>query len=312
MDFKIFVGVDISKLTLDIVIVISKKQSILHRQVSNDNEGYMQIISLIKNKGELEDVLFCMEHTGVYGIPFASYLEENQLSFSLQSPLHIKQSMGLRRGKSDKADAEMLAKFAYLYKDEIKISGVPSKVIQQLKNLLVYRERLVKAKVSLENSSGELASFTSKETHIAIVKGSNKYIDQFKASIEQLEEEIKETIKNAPDIKKVFDLATSVPGVGILTASYLIVHTRCFTLFSDYRKMACYCGIAPFEYTSGTSIKGKTRVSKIGNMKLKSLLGLGALSALNVDEDLKNYYDRRIKEGKPKASVMNILTVIMH
>jgi len=308
MEFKAFVGIDISKLTLDAVILFPSKQTMIHRKISNDEDGFNQLLSWLKSqKEDLYDVLFCMEHTGIYSLPLTTFLSKHQLCFSLQSPLHIHKSMGLRRGKNDKADATMLARYAYLHKDEIKLSGVPSKVIQQIKNLLTFRDRLVKVKVLLQTSSGELAAFTDKEVHITILRNSTKYVKQFKAGILQIEGEINMNIKSSPDLKRTCDLVMSVPGVGLITAAHLIVYTNCFTLFDNWRKLACYCGVAPFEHTSGTSIRGKTRVSKFGNKRIKSLLGMGALVAITHDDELQNYFDRRIKEGKNKSSTMNII-----
>lgn len=303
MDFKTFVGIDISKLTLDIAILDSKKQSIRHRQVTNDEDGHKTILELLNDN--FDDALFCMEHTGVYGVPITNFLAENGCNYSLQSPLHIKQSMGVRRGKNDKADAKMLAQYAYLHKHEIKLSGIPSKIILKLQNLLTYRERLIRSKVSLETASGELAAFTEKDLHMEILRDSTQFADRFKQSIERVESEIMQAIKSAPEIKRIYDLITSIPGVGLLIAAYLIVYTRCFSTFSDWRKMACYCGIAPFEHTSGSSIRGKTRVSHIGNKKLKTILGMGALAAIGHDKELQAYYNRKIEQGKAKSSVIN-------
>lgn len=305
MDFKTFVGIDIAKNTLDIAILNSQKQSMRHRQVANDEDGHSQILELLD--ADLEDVLFCMEHTGVYGVPLTNFLSKNNCNYTLQSPLHIKQSMGIRRGKNDKADAKMLAQYAYLHKQEIKLSGIPSKAILKLRNLLTYRERLIRAKVSLETASGELAAFTEVDLHLEIQRDSTQFGQRFKESIERVETEIMQTIKSAPDVKKTYDLITSVPGAGQLIATYLIVYTKGFSTFSDWRKMACYCGIAPFEHTSGSSIRGKTRVSHIGNKKLKTILGLGALAAISHDEEIKAYYNKKIEQGKAKSSVVNVI-----
>ena len=108
-------------------------------------------------------------------------------------------------------------------------------------------------------------------------------------------------------INQQFELAKSVPGVGPQTAINLIVTTRCFSTFDDWRKLACYAGIAPFEYSSGTSIRGKTKVSSMGNKKLKSLLNMAALSAKKYDKQLHDYYEKKTKEGKNGMSVMNAL-----
>ena len=97
----------------------------------------------------------------------------------------------------------------------------------------------------------------------------------------------------------------SVTGVGLQIASYIIVYTNNFTVFSNWRKFACYCGLAPFEYSSGTSIRRRTRTSKMANRKLKAIIGNGATSALLVDKELLAYYNRKLKEGKHKLLIIN-------
>jgi transposase len=104
-----------------------------------------------------------------------------------------------------------------------------------------------------------------------------------------------------------FELATSVPGVGPQTALYLIALTRCFAAFSSWRKLACYAGIAPFEYSSGSSVRGRTKVSHLANKKLKSLFNMAALSAKKLDPELRLYYERKKAEGKHVMSIMNAL-----
>lgn len=105
----------------------------------------------------------------------------------------------------------------------------------------------------------------------------------------------------------MFELVVSVVGIGPQIAVYMLIHTQCFKNFETVRQFACYCGIAPFEHTSGTSIKGRTQVSHLANKKLKSLLYMGALVAVRHDPELKAFYDRKKEEGKHHLSIMNII-----
>ena len=96
-------------------------------------------------------------------------------------------------------------------------------------------------------------------------------------------------------------------GIGFATAVHLLIATENFTRFEDVRKLICYCGVAPFEHSSGTSIRGKTRVSHLANKKLKSLLTMAAISAIQHDPELKAKYEQKLKEGKAKMSALNII-----
>ena len=106
---------------------------------------------------------------------------------------------------------------------------------------------------------------------------------------------------------RLYDLISSVKGVGLILAANFLVITNCFTCFENSRQFACYSGIAPFEKQSGTSLKAQSRVSHFANKKMKALLNLAALSAVKYDPELRKYYDKRIKSGKSKMSTLNII-----
>ena len=108
-------------------------------------------------------------------------------------------------------------------------------------------------------------------------------------------------------VKNIYNLITSISGVGFIVAAYFISTTSCFTKFKNGRKYACYCGTAPFEYSSGTSIHFKTRVNPMANKKMKSLLNMSARSAITCDPELKEYYHRKVEQGKNKMSTLNII-----
>lgn len=106
-------------------------------------------------------------------------------------------------------------------------------------------------------------------------------------------------------LKNLYRLITSVVGIGFVTAINLIIHTNGFTMLKDTRKLACYCGVAPFEYSSGSSVKGRTKVHFMANKKLKCNLHMASLTAVKLDADLKHYYERKVADGKSKMSVLN-------
>ena len=133
---------------------------------------------------------------------------------------------------------------------------------------------------------------------LAAIKG-------LKVSIREVEEAMFETVDNDNQLKKYCEMATSIPGVGKILAIKLMVYTQLFTRFESVRQLACYCGVAPFEHRSGTSINGKTGISKYANMDLKSTLHLASLSAIQHNPDLKAYYHRKVSEGKSKMCVIN-------
>jgi transposase len=102
-------------------------------------------------------------------------------------------------------------------------------------------------------------------------------------------------------------LIRSVKGVGLILGINFLVYTGGFTLFDDWRKFACYAGIAPFEYQFGSSIRGKKKISHLANKHLKSLLSMAACSCIQFSKEMKSYYQKRLAEGKSKMSTQNII-----
>jgi transposase len=136
-------------------------------------------------------------------------------------------------------------------------------------------------------------------------KSMSKSIKAIEKDIEGVEQKLKQIINDDNDLKRIFNLITSVVGIGFVTAINLIIHTNEFKMLTDVRKLACYCGIAPFEYSSGSSIRGKRRVHPMANRKLKTNLHMGSLVGVQLDPDLKAYYERKVAEGKNKMSILN-------
>ena len=132
-----------------------------------------------------------------------------------------------------------------------------------------------------------------------------KTIEFLKLSLGKIEKRMKEIISNQAKLKQQFELMKSVPGVGEKTAIYFLIATKGFKSFTCARKLACYAGVAPFEYSSGSSIRGGTKVNHMADKKMKSLLQMCALSAVRFDKQLKEYYQKKQNEGKNKMLVLN-------
>ena len=308
MEQKLFVGIDISKLTVDVsVLQISNLKETHYKQFENTKAGYKEMQKWILSfaKFTKEEALFCMENTGVYSLLFSILLNDESYFIWVENPLEIKKSLGMQRGKSDKIDSLKIAEYAFRFRDKAKRFKMPSKILFALKDLEAYRQRLVKAKMMLQQSSHELFEYNASAKYIH--QSSTKIINEFDKAIALIEGKITFFIKEDEELKKVYDLAISVKGIGMQTAIYMLIHTQGFTTFTNSRQFACYCGVAPFEHTSGTSVKGKTRVSHMANKKLKSLLYMCARTAVQHDTELKAYYERKIAEGKKENCVINMV-----
>lgn len=130
-------------------------------------------------------------------------------------------------------------------------------------------------------------------------------VNGLEKSLANVEKAIKATINESEKLKQLFGWVTSITGIGKVIAWYLIAFTGGFRRLTEGKQLACYCGVAPFEHTSGTTIKGRPRVSHMANKKLKSLLHMGAMAAIIHDPDIKKYYERKLEKGKNKMSIIN-------
>jgi transposase len=299
------IGIDVSKLTIDVVIHQSKD----YRQFENTNKGFNILCkwALSKSKVNKKNLLFVFEHTGIYSYKLALYLAKKEFNFSIVPGLEIKRSLGIARGKDDKIDAAKIARYGYRLREEIKITTLPSDEIRNLKNLLSLRERMVKQRAGYKASIKEMKGVYKVKDNPVLFSSQKNIIASLDKQILKIEKQMQEIIKGNDELKKQYDLITSITGIGSQTALYIIVTTAGFSKFKNSRSYASYCGIAPFPNSSGTSIRGLTKVNNLANKRIKSLLDLTAKSAIQFNSEMKAYYNKRIEEGKSKMSTINII-----
>jgi len=304
---KHFFGVDISKDTLDLALLEEATYgSFKDEKIENSLIGFDKIIEWFENGGiKPEDCLFCMEHTGTYGILFFAWLSQMEIDYCVEPGIQIKRSQGMTRGKNDKVDARRIADYAYTNRAKLKTFSMPSTLIIQVKQLLTYREQTIRIRTSLKNSLKSHLQYQKVSGLKKITEQINNQIEQQDKLVDDIEKQIKEIIRSDSQMKKNFEMATSVKGIGLVIGAFMLVTTNNFTSFENGRKYACYAGIAPFENTSGTSIKGRTKISHFGNKTIKTLLSNGANSASSWDPELRAYYQRKKAEGKDHKIIIN-------
>ena len=301
--FENAIGIDVSKNSLDAYDYHNR----CHVQVSNDAKGFKQLITWARKQPTKLTTLWCFEHTGVYSLSLAVFLTSKNIKYAVVSGLEIKRSMGITRGKSDKVDARLISRYAYHRREEIRIYQLPSKNLLELNSMIALRERLVSQRAGFKSSLKEMKQFSQCKASSVLFTSSREMIKALDKQIIALEGEMMEMIKSDEVLYRTFKLITSVKGVGPIIAINFLVYTNCFTAFTDWRKFACYCGIVPFEYQSGTSIRGRRKVHHLANRRLKALLSNAACTSIQFNPEMKLYYQRRIAEGKDKMSTQNII-----
>lgn len=305
-NYLFHVGIDISKLKLDVVLVDKTTKTLeVHFVVTNNTKGLKEIVSNLKQREvDLQRTLICFENTGVYTFPLSCFCFENEFDYWIVPAVEIKRSKGIRRGKSDKSDAKDIAYYSIRNIDKLQLSSVPEKSIQQLKLLFAEREKIKKS-LLLFGSTKENRGYAPLEVYRTVEAQNKKIIKFLKASLTVIDAKMRELVKQQPKLKRQFELIKSIKGVGEKTAIYFIIATKGFEVFASARKLACYAGVAPFEYSSGSSIRGGTKVNHMADKTMKSLLQMCALSAVKHDAQLKAYYLRKQDQGKNKMLVLN-------
>lgn len=304
--FTHFTGIDVSKDFFDAVILLDgNKEKPIHNQFENSYKGIKALVKWLKTMDATsENTLICLEHTGIYGKLIIKYLLAFDFSLWVEMSLKIIRSIGVQRGKNDKLDAGRIAYYALKNVDEAVIYKAPSETVEKIRKLLSLRHKFTITRASLMKNQKELERFDkimaklSKRSQINTIKGIDK-------DLKNIELQLNELVETDDNLKKIYKQATSVPGVGRVTALFLIVFTNEFTMYSNQRQLACYCGVVPFEYTSGKSIQSRPRVHYMANKILKKQLHMCALTAITYDPEMKTYFERKVAEGKSKMLVIN-------
>jgi transposase len=306
MDFCYFIGIDIAKDTLDWAVHTQQGPQ-LSTHTSNTLAGIKTALAEFKALPgwDSRQVVFCMEHTGIYNAHLLELLDQLKLAIWLESSLQIKQAGGMQRGKTDKVDAQRIAQYAYRFRDQIRLWEPPREVIQKLAFLSATRQRLNQAYNLLSVPVAEQETFISKSLQKALKGNVKKSLTALKEEQKAVEQEIKQLIQADSRLKELFDLMISVPGIGPVIATELLITTNEMQTINEPKKLACHAGVAPFEYRSGSSVRGKTRVSHQARKRLKSLVHMGTMSAIQVKGDLQDYYVRKLAEGKHTMLVLN-------
>jgi transposase len=298
--WNVILGVDVSKLTLDICCA----ERNIHIKVDNYAKGFAVFKKWCKtNKIDLKTALVVMEFTGGYEYRFMQFCEVLSVSYCRIPGLQIKQSMGMTRGKSDRADAFRIGQ----YGEEKSKRMVPSKPLNgnvlKLKQLLSFRKRLVRENAGSENTVKERKHMYGPRADL-ITQIAQAKIKANKKCIIKIELEIMGVIKSDEVMLLNYRIISSIKGIGPVNAWMTIAYTENFTSFTDPRKYAVYVGVIPFEHTSGTSIKGRKRVSYLAHKELKNELNQAAKTAITHDLEIRTYAERKLK-NKAYPLVLN-------
>lgn len=303
MKFKTFIGIDVSKLSLDICVITAEGE-IKTFKISNTVGDLKKLFKLISKDLDIKKTLVCAEFTGHYSNILKAYCLDNGIALWLESGAEIKLRSGVQRRKTDKVDAERIAEYAMRYTDKAELQVLEDIAITESKLLLSERQLYIGERAKYKTQLKDLKKFIDKPFYKDRSKRLKKHIALLSKSIKEIDQTIKALLKTE-ELAEQNKILTSIPGVGNQVAINTIVATNGFKKFKNGRKFACHVGVAPFSFQSGSSQMSRNKVSHRANKKLKTLFHMAALSAIKMQGEFRDYFERKVADGKNKMTVIN-------
>lgn len=319
MNFKFTIGVDMSKEWFHFCLKNHQYAILWEGKIDNNPEAIFRFLTQLSKREELtstdtdlSQVVLVMEHTGLYvnhlvnaylskGGPL-SLVHANKVS-------HLLGGVNKFDEKTDQIDARRLAEYGIRYADKLQLWQPKEHTLIKLQALERQRTRTQDAINSLQVAVKESKRFDSADVSEMLETNQTAAVDALKTLRKNIEQQIKELINSEAHLKQLFKLISSVPGVGPVTATELIIATAAFCDFKpeQAKQFARYAGVTPKHQQSGKK-KRNPRTTKRGNKRIKSLLTMGAIALIgNTKTELGFYYQRKINEGKKHLSVINAM-----
>ena len=300
-----FIGIDVSKKTLDASIFVAGEviNKFPHVQVRNDKQGFKDLFRWAKEQGmKTKDTLFGLEFTGYYSDALEQFLTGKKLCYAMLPTTVVKHYQRGTRDKNDKTDSAKIADYLFRFNGTecIKQRVLPSKAMQELKALKSERKFYVQQRVACENRQN-VAKSKQEQKHL------QKAIDLFNEQIELIEQQMAEVVTSDEEIYLTYTRLLTIPGIGPVNAINTIANTQNFTAFETARQYAKYVGVAPSEHSSGTSVRWRGRPSPHADLQAKADLSMAAMRAVEFSCDMSIYYERKLgnrpndKDVKKKA-----------
>ncbi|MCO5261212.1 MAG: IS110 family transposase, partial [Crocinitomicaceae bacterium] len=257
------IGIDISKQTFDVSFL--EKNQWNHFQFENSSLGFKAFMKLLT-----DDDKVIMEASGVYYLPLATYLYEQGIAIVVENPLVIKRfsQANLYRAKTDKKDAQTIAEYGCRFGDSLKLWKAESSVVIKLRQIYTRIQLLDK---QIHQTNRQLEAFHSSGTlDNSLKKEITRILNHLQNSKDKLEEEMIKLGK--AEYQETMECLQTIPGIGPKSAILLCIITGGFSKFEDAKQLTAYVGFSPRIYQSGTSVKGKGHICKMGKAQIRKVL----------------------------------------
>lgn len=295
-------GVDIAKKKFDVALLVNEK--LKHKVFTNTQEGFSELTLWLKKHG-VDRARVCMEASSTYGDELATYLHDAGHLVSIVNPARIKgfAQSELLRTKNDKVDAGVIARFCAKMRPHSWAPLPPE--IRKLQALVRRIDALMRMRTQELNRIE-----TTHETVASSVREHIAYLDR---EIAALKKEVSGHIKNDPNLKTKRDLLRSIPGIGEATIAAILAELALFEKCDRVQKVVAYIGLAPKEFASGSSIKGKPRICKMGNARMRKALYMPSLVAMQYNPVIISFSQRLMTRGKNgKVIVCAVMRKLIH
>ncbi len=289
-------GIDLSMKKFDVNFIDAKGKE-KNKEVKNGVVSISRFLSSVPEEG-----ILCAEHTGAYGDLLVSLCNQANIPIALVPGYTIKHSLGLVKGKSDPLDSRRIREYGERFTDKLTFTKYDEESIVELKQLHTLRSQLVKARKALLTSEKGRSHLPMQ--NVSVHNHLQSVLSGLDNEISTVEEEIEALIKVNQDLNENYELAKGVFGIGPVIATDLLIKTGNFKTIDTARKAASYAGVCPFPNSSG-KMEGKSKTSPFADKKLKSLLYLGASSAVLYNKEYQLYYQKKQLEGKHHYLIMN-------
>ncbi|NOZ74084.1 MAG: IS110 family transposase [FCB group bacterium] len=298
-------GIDISSKSF--VVSISAQPGIVlqgPRKFENNETGFQELHAWFQHhKIKPEEMIICMESTGVYGEHLCYFLDQLRYTVAVEHPLKVKRAFLVDGPKTDSIDSLQIAEYAIRFFDELTIWKPREKIVEKMKALLTTRELLVGQKTAIANS---IAALKRKAIQPIVAIGiMESQLKTLQHHIRILEKEMENLVHNNPRMKQTVHNLKSLPGVQNLLAFNMLVITNGFQSERHYKQLCNYLKIAPLQHESGSSIYKKPRAPQYGPSMMRKLLHLAARSVVTHKPQFRQYYLRKQNEGKAKKLILN-------
>ena len=292
------VGIDVSKKTLDVAVTVDGEEVVSSGQFPNDPKGHKALLKWTNKqarKYQSSEVHYTMEATGHYSEDLHEFLSEAGEMVSVENPIKVKSfsQVQMMRTKNDAVDAAVIARYAWIIKPALTPPIEPA--IKRLRALVRHVEHLTRHRAQ---ESSRLEGAKEK----LVVKSIKAIVKRYDQEIEKTMDEINKHVDDNPELKKKRDLLTSIPGIGEKLSSQLLCEIK--SDVQSIKAQVAHAGLAPMQRVSGTSVRGKTQLCKIGNARLRRALYMPTMSAIQCNPHIREFYHKKVDQGKHKMVVL--------